>query len=166
MYSKEASFPCSQGKAHNCLVLIRWLESKCAQTKGVSPYDKLRWQTVWAWVELFEICLTAADPDCSAAEMQRFDSATAILLHGPKTLGTINALKHSVRWRIRPKLHVFYHLNKDVQASCRNPRAWWTFKDEEFMGKMARIACAVHAVTMCSRSLERWCVQFFASMES
>ena len=59
--------------------------------------------------------------------------------------------------------HMFYHLMQDVSETRRNPRAWWSFKDEECMGRLARIACCVHAVTVANRTLQRWCVQFYNS---
>ena len=167
MFTKTKSSPAFKVKAHNCLVLARWLESRCSHSAESSEYSKLRWQTLWAWVEWFEVCSTAADPDfLSPGELKRLDTTITIMLHGSKVLGRINATNSVARWKLRPKLHHFLHINKDAQTSGRNPRAWWTFKDEEFMGKLARIACAVHAVSLCNRSLERWCIQFFAFMGS
>ena len=166
MTAKHTSFPCYKGKAHNCLVLCRWLEFMTAASKHESEYCLLRWQAIWAWVEIFDVCMKSVDRDfLNPSELSRLDSATTILLHGCKHLASLNALSGKARWKTRPKLHIFYHINKDAQASGRNPRSWMTFRDEEFMGKMASIASAVHGLTMCNRSLQRWCLHFFSAME-
>ena len=165
MRTASGSFPCLKGKAHNSLVLCRWLDSVCSAFKNKSSYCRLRWQILWAWVAMFDICLSS-DPDfLTPAEAKQFDDATGILLHGSKVLARLCASDSVARWKLRPKLHTIWHINQDVQNSMRNPRAWWTFKDEETMGKLSTIARATHPSSMNVRSLERWCVQFFEYME-
>ena len=162
MHTLSKSFPCFKGNAHNGLVVGRWLEQVCADCIGGSAHNKLRWQVLWSWVEVFRICLTS-DPDfLSSAQLKQLDDAVAILLHGSKALASQSAAALEPRWKLRPKLHTIMHINQDSQASGRNPRAWWTFKDEESMGKLSKIARATHPVTMKERSLERWCLQFFS----
>ena len=166
MKLKNKSFASSKGKAHNCMVLCRWLEHLCSDHLDGTEYSRLRWLAIWAWVEFYEVCQTAIDPDfLNPCELKRLDNATTVLMHSSKCLASINAAKGLARWKLRPKLHVLYHINRDAQSSSRNPRAWWTFKDEEFMGKLGRIAGATHAVSMCNRSLERWCIHCFSFME-
>ena len=160
------SFPYFKAKAHNGLVLCRWLEFKCYSLKDSSPYALLRWQTIWGWTEFYEICLKS-DPDfLCETEFGRLTAATDMMLHGCKILARLNADASRARWKMRPKLHTMGHISQDANSSGRNPRSWWSFKDEENMGKLSRIASAVHAQKVCSRALERWCVQFFNFMES
>ena len=160
------SWPMFKGKASNCLILTRWLESRCFAKKNDSEWARLRWLVIWAWTDWFDICLEA-DPDyLKPEELLRLDRATRILLTCSKTLASRSCALGQSRWKIRAKLHVMFHLNLDAQANRRNPRSWWSFKEEETMGKLSRIAAATHAVTLATRTLERWCVQFFGYMES
>ena len=72
------SWPCYKGKAHNTLVLARWLESKTKEIKDVSEYCALRWHVLWAWVEWFDVRLTA-DPDfLEPGELGRLGRATVL----------------------------------------------------------------------------------------
>ena len=158
-------FPYYKGKAHNCLVLCRWLEIICAEHTD-TPQRALRAQVLFAWVDVFQLCFEAPDPDfLTDDELKRLDQDVRLLMHGHRVLSNFHAAHCIARWNLRPKIHSMDHINKEAQLSRRNPRAWFSFKEEEMMGKLARIACAVHAVSLCARSLERWCLQFFCAME-
>ncbi len=166
MYTLNTSFPCLKGKAHNCLVVARWLEAKCAEFRGVSEYAQLRANVMWGWVEFFEVAGNTEDRDfMNATELQRLDSACKLILHGSSKLARINCEAGKARWKTIPKLHQVYHLNDNAQVSHRPPRAFWSFKDEEMMGALSKIACAVHACNISARSLQRWCMQFFSEMQ-
>ena len=161
---KKSSWPMYKGKGGNCVVLCRWLEAKCTEVWRSHPtrYNKLRSVVMWAWVEFWHICGHSADPDWySAEELRRLQLATDLILHGCKVLGEIN-FGSAARWKCRPKLHHIWHINDFAQQSHRPVYAFWTFKEEDGMGKLSRIACAVHAARISCRALQRWCVQFFA----
>ena len=152
METLSGSWPCYKGKAHNCLALCRWLAAKVREHSRSDGYAQLRAQVMWSWAEIFEVIGNSEDPDwLNTAELKRLDDATNLLLHGTKVLG-------------RPKLHSMWHVNHTAQLGHRNPRAYWSFKDEEMMGKLGAIAAAAHAQTVPARSLEHWCMQFFNAM--
>ena len=162
----SGSWPAFKGKAHNCLVLCSWLACKAREVTEAHPseYSNVRAQVFWAWKTFFEIC-SSADPDwLNAGELASLDACTKVLILGSNKLAQINSALSKPRWKIRPKLHSMWHLNSDCQQSGRNPKCFWSFKDEEMMGKLSRIAGAVHAVSLHNRSLERWCLQFFSFM--
>ena len=120
---------------------------------------------MWSWAEIVEVIGNSEDPDwLNTAELKRLDDATNLLLHGTKVLGRQNAENALPRWKCRPKLHSMWHVNHTAQLGHRNPRAYWSFKDEEMMGKLGAIAAAAHAQTVPARSLEHWCMQFFNAM--
>ena len=60
--------------------------------------------------------------------------------------------------------HTMFEINRDAQSSHRNPLTFWSFKEEECMGKLGVIGAAVHATNVATRSLERWCAQLFNVM--
>ena len=159
-----SSWPMWKGKAHNCLVFTRWLENKLFQVKDSLALGTLQWHLLWGWTEWFCVCMEG-DPDfLEPAEILRLDKATRLMILGHKRLANACEAASVWRYKTRPKIHIFYHLLVDVKETRRNPRAWWSFKEEEFMGRVAKIASEVHAVTLSNRTLERWCVQFFSSM--
>ena len=160
-----SSWPEWKGKAHNCLVFTRWLESKSFEVKDSMEHGVLQWQVMWAWVEWFSVCLEA-DPDfLEPEEVARLEKATLLMISGHKRLANECEAAGIWRWKARPKIRIFYHIMKDVRETRRNPRAWWSFKEEEFMGRLAKIACCTHAVTLANRTLERWCIQFYNEMQ-
>ena len=138
MKTLHGSFPFYKGKAHNCLVLCRWLNTVCA-TRIETPMKQLRSYVLWAWVSFSELCFNAADEDfLSTDELKRLDEIIRLLLHGSRTLSFFCAAEGLARWKLRPKMHTMFHVNKEAQASGRNPRAWCSCKDEEMMGRLAK----------------------------
>ena len=43
-------------------------------------------------------------------------------------------------WRIKPQMHLFQELAEFQTESLGNPRHFWAYKDESFMGFLAQIA--------------------------
>ena len=50
-----------------------------------------------------------------------------------------------VRYRWYPKHHLFIHVVEGSLAVCDNPREWWCYGDESFLGEMISVAEAVNA---------------------
>ena len=164
MHTLQSSWPRFKGKAHDCLVLARWQEQKCARFRSHSSYAELRHSVLWAWVEWFEVALKSTNPDfLSTSELKRLDIATRLLILGSNSLAVANFDRSLPRWKLRPKLHCMLHLNDDCQRSKRSPRAFWSFKEEESMGKLSLLSGKTHSLSMHARSLDRWCVQFFTA---
>ena len=164
MFVKSTSWPAYKGKGHNCLVICRWLSARCAQFADEHPssYAHLRSAVLWGWVEFFHLAGHPSDPNWyDAEELLRLDVATGLILQGSKVLANLNYEASKPRWKARPKLHQLWHINQNAQLSHRPVRAFWTWKEEEGMGKLSRIACAVHATRVSDRSLQRWILQFF-----
>ena len=163
MYN-TGSWPAYKGKAHNTLVMTRWLGCKCSEFKDGSDYSRTRYFVLFAWTQWFDVCL-GADPDfLEHGELVRLSKATKLMIRCHRKLANLNVATCTASWEIKPKLHVMFHILKDAESGRRNPKAWWSFKEEEMMGRLATIACATHACTLARRTLERWCLQFFSAM--
>lgn len=166
MLTLNFSWPSLKGKAHNCLVVTRWLSAKCSEYSSESEYALIRSTVITAWADFFHISAHTEDPNwMNDSELAKLQTATDIILHGTNALASMNAEIPKLRWKMRCKMHELYHVNEDAQTSHRPPRAFWSFKDEEFMGKLSLIACAVHALGVVSRTLERWGIQLFNAMD-
>ena len=57
---------------------------------------------------------------------------------------------------VRPKMHYFAHIAWTVASSKRNPRYEHCFADEDFLGKVRKIACSTHGSTTSLRTLQRY----------
>lgn len=62
-------------------------------------------------------------------------------------------------WPLRPKLHALCHVISGVQADCRNPKYFACFLDEDFLGKVVRVAAKCHRTTVCRAVLQRYLVR-------
>ena len=63
--------------------------------------------------------------------------------------------QHLKIWKLAPKLHLFEHL---VMQSMQfgNPAYWWTYADEDLVGRLIRIAHTVHPSTIAESMLCKW----------
>ena len=162
MTSKSSSWPQFKTKAHNLIVVSRWLAKACKDHHDGSRYSAVRAQVLEAWALMFDVASKTEEPDFhNEVELRRFNIACKLVLHGSNALAVANHRSRKARWKTRPKLHLIHHINSNAQISKRVVRAFWSFKEEEGMGKLARIAVAVHGACVAKRSLQRWCVQFF-----
>lgn len=165
MYTKS-SFPEFRNKAHNTLVLTRWLEQKTNEFSSLSEYNSVVHLVFWSWVEFFQIHGHSTDANwLSGDELARSAEVCEAILAGSNYLCQVNSSVPAARWKLRPKFHRFFHLHVECQQSQRPCRAFWSFKCEEGMGKLSKIGCATHALTLSERSLQRWLIQFFSWAE-
>lgn len=62
-------------------------------------------------------------------------------------------------WALRPKLHAMSHVILGVEADSRNPKYFSCFLDEDFLGKVVKVAAKCHRVTVCGAVLQRYLVR-------
>ena len=62
------------------------------------------------------------------------------------------------RYKLWQKAHVMLHITAQAVAGRRNPRSWWSFKEEETMGRLSKIAVGTHAVSVCNLVVVRYLV--------
>ena len=64
------------------------------------------------------------------------------------------------RWKLKPKAHLFQELAEFQSAQWGNPRNFWTYADEDFVGWVATIARSrggpKQASTAARRVMERY----------
>ncbi len=64
-----------------------------------------------------------------------------------------NVDKGEARYKLRPKLHYIDHILEDL-ASRENPRLLSNFLDEDFMGKLVKLARMQHRSAVVPRTLQ------------
>ena len=62
---------------------------------------------------------------------------------------------------MKPKFHAMQEVIKQTVASRINPGCFWSFGPEDAIGRLGRVASAVHPSTMDARTAERWMLSFF-----
>ena len=59
-------------------------------------------------------------------------------------------------WKFVPKFHLFVHLCEWQAVEEGNPRFYWTYQDEDLVGKMIEVAENCHTKTMSLTALYKW----------
>ncbi len=64
-------------------------------------------------------------------------------------------------WKMTPKLHLFVHLCEWQSIYMGNPRFFWTYIDEDLVGKLIEVAESCHPSTLPGSGLFKWVHLFF-----
>ena len=59
-------------------------------------------------------------------------------------------------WKTAPKMHLFIHLCIWQAILYGNPRYYWTYGDEDLVGRLVTIAEGVHISTLAVSVLAKW----------
>ena len=150
---KASVYPELRSKAHNCRVILAWLAEVCRTVVG-APRDRLRARAFFhlaAFCHMVDLQPVQLDP-VVAREMAD---------HGSQFLACYYALARDaltageLLYAVKPKLHQFEHLCDGIRAELKNPRFFWNYGGEDFLGRIVTIARMCHRATVASRCLER-----------
>ena len=75
----------------------------------------------------------------SANMARRFHAAGLLMLRGYALLSRGAHLAGQARWQLKPQHHNLWHGFNFALRSRRNPRSYWLFRHEDFVGMAARI---------------------------
>ena len=92
----------------------------------------------------------------TADEVARVRYAGGKYLSGYSWLAREAHMANRCRWMWRPKLHQFEHLLDSLLEVPYNPRFYWCYPDEDFIGHIVETARAAHPWTMVLRTLQRY----------
>eukprot|EP00969_Alexandrium_andersonii_P175094 7743887-Alexandrium_andersonii.AAC.2 len=59
-------------------------------------------------------------------------------------------------WRLRPKFHIIDHMLERMRVDRQNVRLQACFMEEDYAGKIARLARKCHRLTVLPRTFERY----------
>ena len=68
-------------------------------------------------------------------------------------------------WKTSPKLHLFQHVAEWQSVELGNPRFYWTYADEDLVGKLIEVAESCHAKTMAVTAMYKWLTLVFSRGE-
>ena len=63
-----------------------------------------------------------------------------VLLYHALETEAIAKQADSVFWRVKPKFHLFIELVEFVAVQQGSPKAFWTYRDEDFGGQLSKLA--------------------------
>ena len=137
---------------------MKWITLYAAHTaktvcNGSMP-SRLRSVCLWAYCACAHL-MENAGPHFEQAVANRW--AWLMRLH----LRCLQELCHramSVRrhvWKITPKAHVFDHMARHVEQTCRNPMYYSCYGCEDFLGKLKHVGLKCHSRTMPTALISR-----------
>ena len=132
-------FPVLSRKAAQARHLLPVLCLLCSRKRSVTPEEKLRLIALESTERFFEIIETA-DHVPSAAQAAEALSVTEKALRSYCALARLAIDAGKKMWNVTTKFHYWWH----AAYFCKyaNPRKGWAFKDEDFVGRLARIGHA------------------------
>lgn len=68
------------------------------------------------------------------------------------------AIDDDLRWQLSPKFHFFYHLAH--LAKWQNPRSFWTYGNESWVGQMATLAHSCSHGTRATKLTDSFCQKY------
>ena len=151
---------CLKVKARQCTYVTQWLHELLSESApdDYSPQG-LRCTLLGAYVRLFEIFSMPAWRMGSRELLQIKELGKQLLLCS-NLLASRAKRAGSKNWRLKPKHHQLLELCHEANATALNPALYWTFGDEDFVGKVSVIAARCHRQTVSVRTLQRWLIRF------
>jgi hypothetical protein len=142
-------------KAAHCKLLIKWVGAVAKKVYLPAVPDGNLLKANALSLAKFVDTLDCAGPWLSDDEVVKAQGAGKLWLQSYKTLA-LHALAANQRlWYIIPKHHYIYHHILDLTNKL-NPRCLMTWLDEDFMGKISRLARRCSRRTVSLRVLQRY----------
>lgn len=160
------STPYLKAKAHAEAVISLWLESLMPHLTSVNHSDEamMASMTITGFSETWRICKSVKSR-CSIfmseGETRRLEQARERSLHGYHWLWTNSKATGHHRWHVIPKCHYVDHMHRRSIERTICMSTWWTFSEEDWIGRGAKLAGMTHGASMNRRPLQRWVVGYF-----
>ena len=138
-------------------VLITFLAVKVEMQNLQHRQGKLRAQCIWGLAE-FTHCLSIGGRWLPDDLRRRAGHALQVYLMCYQVLAGEALAAQRFMWKVRPKHHYLCHLEELVSHHGWNPSYNQCLKQEDFCGRVARLAANTHGETVMLRTLERYLV--------
>ena len=97
--------------------------------------------TLWGLADMLHVMHTFPGPWLAPSHSARFYHAGRVALMSFAKLSITAKTQCIARWPAKPKAHLLDRLIDLVLATNLHPGFTWAFADEDFNGKMMRMAC-------------------------
>jgi hypothetical protein len=157
---RRVDFPWLGGKGADIKLVILWLADALTRR----PAFDARATRVVVALATFTHILSNADVILTDAEVARARRASMIVVRGYVGLARAAVRRRQCLFRVKPKLHGLHHLS--LQLKRLNPSFCSCWSDEDFMGRIAKIASKTHRRSVSLRVLERYLFQLSQTMRA
>jgi len=156
--NSESGFPTlhTKVKAAHCRILLSFISDVAVTLCTGDLHSQLRTSCIWGLADFFYICDHSGRwfTDSEAAEVV---AAGSLYLDCYQRLAFKFSQDGCFTYKVRPKHHYFAcRILLNILASHVNPRYVHCFADEDFVGRIARLAKATCSKTVSLRVLQRW----------
>jgi hypothetical protein len=73
-------------------------------------------------------------------------------------LAQVNLARRRPLYKCRPKMHYLEHMRLRILREHSNPRHEHNFLEEDFVGRVSRLAAKTHRANVCLRTLQRYLI--------
>ena len=158
---KQAVFPKFKCKAANGRWVGMWLNDVFV-TRNVLGLEAA---VIWGVCEMLHIMHEHHRAFLSRREASRFVRGGTCMLRSYAALALKAKGDGLALWCIKPKHHLLSHLIDHVGSSCENPSVFWTFCDEDFNGRMAKMSGNLNAKQFSLRAMERYVLGLYLGLK-
>ena len=144
------SFPYLGGKAADCRLVISWLadtqRSNVSRTLGSCALALARFtHLVRSSPALITPAVRAEASECGFRFLALYVQLAGQAILDGQTL-----------YKIRPKMHYFWHICDRMRRSSLNPKLFSCWAAEDYVGKIAKLAERTHRRSTAERTLQRY----------
>ena len=137
MIRKDSGCPKLRGKASQIRALVPFAAQLALEfCSANNPHENTVKNTVLLLAEIYSYLDVTPWPAAAAATATR----KFVLLYRALETEAIAKQADSVFWRVKPKFHLFIELVEFVAVQQGSPKAFWTYRDEDFGGQLSKLA--------------------------
>ena len=151
-------WPCLKAKAYNARVVVAWLAEKTYESAHLDgEHGRLRSVCIWGFAEFFYLIEREPRHLSDEGSARLIRAGNAFL----QCYGALAADCHQsgdALYYLIPKHHAVAHTLLDLEVERYNARFYQCYSDEDFVGRMKRIAIRCHPRTMAKRAMQRYLI--------
>ena len=136
MIRKEKSAPKLRGKAAQIRALVPFAAELAAELCVGSQHNQTVKNVVLLLAEVYSYLDVNPWPAQAAATATR----KFVLLYQSLEAEALAKQEGSLYWRVKPKFHLFIERVEFVAVEQGSPKAFWTYRDEDFGGQLSKLA--------------------------
>ena len=148
-------WPIFKSKAANCFKVLKWLNSLLQSIDPTTEHDRMVRNVVQCFHDAHQLMFDHGMYFRNGAEI-RFRKLVLMGFLSYAFLAREAVATRVARWQLKPKHHALDELSLHAYRSKRNPRSYWCFKHEDYMGVSSRITSRAHPSTVSVESINRW----------
>lgn len=153
------SYPSLPGevKAAHVKPIVAFLAAKAYELCDNTVYDKVRAVCAWSYCD-WQYTLDCGGLVMQAADRQRAVRSAKLFLVSYQWLAVAAFDAGRCQYKVRCKHHFFGHTARRLESCAWNPKGQQCILEEDFLGKVKRIAARTARKTMPARVLDRYII--------